>query len=234
MFFAKKTKESRPFITAIIAAAGSSERMGGQNKLLIDTGGVPLIGRTLLAFERCSAIDEVIIAARADMIVEYSNIAVKFGCAKVSAVVAGGQTRLESVYKAALQADARAMFLAVHDGARPFISPSDIEKLCREAQKHNAAIAATVISDTVKRAPGGIVEQTIDRQNLFAVQTPQVADKVLLIAALGKAIEQNLDITDEGMALENIGVKPKLVTCSKRNIKITTAEDLSIMPFMDD
>lgn len=227
MFSFRKKEKKPPFVTGVIAAGGSSSRMGGQNKLLMELDGLPVLAHTLLAFERCDLIREIVIAARGDLIVEYSNLAAALSISKLKCVMEGGASRTESVYRAACQASSEAEYLAVHDGARPLVRPEEIAAVCQAAFETTCAAAGVPVKDTIKRVQGGKILATVDRAQLYAAQTPQVADKALLLAALKKALEEQLPVTDECMALEHMEIHPAMVTCSYENIKITTPEDLA-------
>lgn len=226
MLFGKKKKQP-PFVTAIIPAAGASRRMGGGNKLLLELDGVPVLGRTLLALESCPIIREIIVAAAEEHIVTYAELGKTLGITKLTKVVKGGETRQESVYKAALEASPEAQYLAVHDGARPLVTPEVVQNACEGAFLHTCAAAAVPVHDTIKEVhKDGHIERTVDRDNLRAMQTPQVADKALLIAALQSAMEAGITVTDECAALERMGARPVVTEGSFENIKITTPADL--------
>ena len=225
MLFGKKKKQL-PFVTAIIPAAGSSRRMGGGNKLLMELDGMPVLGRTLLALESCEIIREIIVAASEENIVAYAELGKSLGVTKLTKVVKGGATRQESVYRAALEASDQAEYLAVHDGARPLVTADVVQKVCEGAFLHTCA-AAVPVHDTIKKVhKDGHIESTVDREDLRAMQTPQVADKSLLIAALQSAIEAGAAVTDECAALERMGARPVITEGSFENIKITTPADL--------
>lgn len=226
MLFGKKKKQP-PFVTAIIPAAGVSRRMGGGNKLLMELDGVPVLGRTMLALEACDIIREIIVAASEENIVYYAELGKALGITKLTKVVKGGDTRQESVYKAALEAANEAEYLAVHDGARPLVTPEVVQNACEGAFLHTCAAAGVDVHDTIKEIQkDGHIERTIDREQLRAMQTPQVADKALLTAALQSAIEAGVTVTDECAALERMGARPVVTEGSFENIKITTPADL--------
>ena len=226
MLFGKKKKQP-PFVTAIVPAAGASRRMGGGNKLLLELDGVPVLGRTLLALESCPIIREIIVAAAEEHIVTYAELGKNLGITKLTKVVKGGETRQESVYKAALEASPEAQYLAVHDGARPLVTPEVVQNACEGAFLHTCAAAAVPVHDTIKEVhKDGHIERTVDRDNLRAMQTPQVADKALLITALQSAMEAGITVTDECAALERLGARPVVTEGSFENIKITTPADL--------
>lgn len=225
MLFRKKKEP--PFVTAIIPAAGSSRRMGGENKLLMDLDGIPVLGRTLLALEQCSIVREIIVAAGEEHIVTYADLGAALGISKLTKVVKGGASRQESVYKAALEASPKAQYLAVHDGARPLVTEEVVRKACEAAFLHTAAGAGVNVHDTIKElADGDHIGRTVDRDTLRAMQTPQVAEKALLLAALQSALETGAPVTDECSALERMGVRPVVTPGSFENIKITTPVDI--------
>ncbi len=222
-----KRKKAPPFVTAIIPAAGASRRMGGGNKLLLDLEGIPVLGRTLLALEDCDLIREIVIAASEDNIVTYAELGKSLNITKLTKVVKGGDTRQESVYKAALEASKEAQYLAVHDGARPLVSPEVVRKACEGAFLYTCAAAGVPVHDTIKEVDAEEhALRTMDRDRLRAMQTPQVADKALLLAALKSAMEAGVTVTDECAALERLGAKPVVTPGSFENIKITTPADV--------
>lgn len=226
MLFGKKKKQL-PFVTAIIPAAGSSRRMGGGNKLMMELDGVPVLGRTLLALEGCEIIREIIVAASEENIVAYAELGKSLGVTKLTKVVKGGATRQESVYRAALEASDQAEYLAVHDGARPLVTAEVVQKACEGAFLHTCAAAGVAVHDTIKEVEkDGHISCTVDREMLRAMQTPQVADKALLTSALQSAIEAGVTVTDECAALERMGARPVITEGSFENIKITTPADL--------
>ncbi len=221
-----KKKEEKPFVSAIIAAGGSSSRMEGQNKLLCEIGGLPVLIHTMLAFETCGMIDEIVLVARDDVIIEYSQLCQEFSITKLDKVVTGGAQRAESVLRGLGEVSPDCRFACVHDAARPLILPQDIERVCRSAFAYNAAAAVTPVTDTIKLVSRDRIEKTVDRASLMRAQTPQCADVQMLRAAIQGALEAGETITDECSALERMGVRPAAVVCPPSNIKITTPEDL--------
>ena len=226
--FRRENKRTRPYCTALIAAAGSSTRYGGENKLLQPLDGIPVLARTLLAIDSAQSIDEIIIAAREDELLAYAELCRTFGIRKRVKVVPGGKTRTESVLRAALEAPPETELLAVQDGARPLVTPELIDKVVSAAQLCHAAAPAVPVTDTIKIARDGVVESTPDRSTLFAVQTPQVFDCELLKAALQDALRADAALTDDCSAVERFGKEVHLTAGDRENIKITTPIDLSI------
>lgn len=215
-----------PYCSLLLAAGGSSERMGGEDKLLISVGGIPVLARALLAADRASRVDEIIVAAREDRLLAYADLCKAYQPQKPLRLIAGGQTRAESVYRAALEADERATLLAVHDAARPLVTPELIDAVIATAEHTRAAAPAIPVRDTIKLAENGIVKETPERAKLFAVQTPQVFDAQLLRAALQSAIQGGAAVTDDCSAVERLGKKVTLVDGDEENIKLTTPIDL--------
>ena len=226
--FGKRRKQTRPYCAALIAAAGSSTRYGGGNKLLQPLDGIPVLVRTLLAIDSAQGIDEIIIAAREDELLHYAELCKAFGIRKPVKVIVGGATRTESVLRAALEASPEAEFFAVQDGARPLVTPALIDDVIAAAWTHLAAAPAIPVRDTIKVAHNALVESTPDRSTLFAVQTPQVFSADLLKAALQSALTDGAAITDDCSAVERLGKEVYLTEGSEENLKITTPLDLVI------
>ena len=226
-FFKKVRKSSRPQCAALVAAAGSSSRMGGVNKLLEPLDGVPVLVRTLMALQQAPQIDEIVIATREEDLVEISGLCRTYGITKCTKVIRGGETRAHSVLLAAMEASADVKLLAVQDGARPLVTPELIECVIDAARRCGAAAPAIPVKDTIKEVrDGGAVERTVDRSSLRAVQTPQVFDASLLKAALQDAVENRIPITDDCSAVERLGKVVFLVDGEEENLKITTPVDL--------
>ena len=234
--FRKIREANRPFCTALVAAAGSSSRMGGTDKLMEFLDNVPVLMRTLTALQRAAAIDEIVIAAREDALVDISTLCKTYGITKCSKVVRGGESRCHSVLLAALEASPEARLLAVQDGARPLVTPALIDRTVEAAAKCGAAAPAVPVKDTIKQAKGGngktvpegcMVENTPDRSTLYAVQTPQCFDRAAYLAALDELDEASARlVTDDCSLFELTGRPVELVQGDYANIKITTREDL--------
>ena len=226
-FFKKVRKSSRPQCAALVAAAGSSSRMGGVNKLLEPLDGVPVLVRTLLALQQAPQVDEIVIATREEDLVEISGLCRTYGITKCTKVIRGGETRVHSVLLAAMEASSDVKLLAVQDGARPLVTPELIECVIDAARRCGAAAPAIPVKDTIKEVrDGGAVERTVDRSSLRAVQTPQVFDASLLKAALQDAVENRIPVTDDCSAVERLGKVVFLVDGEEENLKITTPVDL--------
>lgn len=228
MGFLKKFRDAqRPFCTALVAAAGSSSRMGDAgNKLLLMLDGKPVLAWTLQALSKASRIDEIVVAAREEDILLFSELCRTYGIIKPVKIIRGGATRMESVMCAAMEASEKAELLAVQDGARPLVTPELIDRVIDQAARCAAAAPAIPVKDTVKEVHGGKVVKTLDRSALMAVQTPQVFSADLLKAALQAALQAGETVTDDCSAVERLGKIVYLTEGSEENIKITTSTDL--------
>ena len=212
--------------SAVLAAAGSSSRMGGENKLFLPLGGIPVLARSILAFERAPSIAEIVVAAREEDLLAVGDLCRTFGVTKPVKIVRGGANRTESVLAACLECSPDSALIAVHDGARPLVSTALIEAAVARAAQCAAAAPAVEVKDTIKVAEDGIVRATPDRSTLRAVQTPQVFDSQLLRAALQSAAEAGAVLTDDCSAVERMGKEVALIPGEESNLKITTPIDL--------
>lgn len=225
--FHKKKKEPEALCSAVIVAAGSSSRMG-LDKLLAEVGGVPVIVRCVKAFQQAPSVAEVVVVTREELVPEVARLCQDFRLDKVSKVIRGGENRTQSARLGTLEARQDTPLLAIHDGARPFVSVRVIEDAVAQAAQNGAAAPAVPVKDTIKVADNGIVTQTPDRASLYAVQTPQVFDGSLIRAALQKALDDGEELTDDCAAVERLGMKVALTRGDERNIKLTTPMDLEI------
>ena len=218
---------------AVIVAAGNAARIGGIDKVTVPLGGVPVLLRAVQAFSDSNMIDEIVIVTRRELIPQVNSLC--GAVPKVTAVVAGGKTRTESVSLGLNALSDQVTHCAIHDGARPLVSEQVIARTVQSAMTCGAAAPAIPVKDTVKVAHGDVVRKTPNRDDLYAVQTPQVFDFDILRGALKKAAEDHITVTDDCSAVEHMGFKVKLVTGEERNIKITTPLDLKIAEvFLED
>lgn len=225
----KVQDQCRPFCTAIVPAAGTSRRMGGENKLFIDLDGMPVLMRTLRAIDQTELVDEIVVAAQEELLLDVADLCSRAGLRKPIRVVKGGATRTESVLSAALEASPKAELLAVHDGARPLVDPLEFDEIIRFACRTHAAAPAVPVTDTIKMADEtGLITGTPDRSGLFAVQTPQVFQANILKAALQAVLNDGAAVTDDCAAVERLGKQVYLTEGNPENIKITTPMDLSV------
>lgn len=217
--------------TGIIVAAGRSERMGpGADKAFLSLGPRPVIAYSLMAFESCPDIDAVILVVRREQQVAARGVARMFGCAKVKAIVTGGRQRQDSVLNGLSAADPETRIVAVHDAARPMVTPEQISAVVASARRHGSGVAARRTIDTVKWVKRGtIVDQTLDRDKVWTVQTPQAFKLAALRAALESLQAKGESVTDEAGAMEKAGEPVRLVASPELNFKVTTPDDLQVI-----
>ena len=223
----RKKKPALPAVCAVIVAAGSSRRMGGENKLLLPLDDAPVLAHTLSAFEKCAAIRDIVLVCREQDILPYSDLARAFGISKLRTVTRGGDSRTASVLAGITAAPEDTGLVAVHDGARPLVSEAVITEAVYAAAEYGAAAPVVPVKDSIKRIQDGSIAADVPRDTLAAVQTPQVFDHALLTRALETAARENRTFTDDCAAVEAMGQAVPATHGSYENIKITTPEDIS-------
>ena len=213
-------------VGAIIPAAGRGKRIGASvPKQFLEIQGKPLLHHTLTVFASCKLIDYVVLVMpQADVDEMGEDWLNKYDI--VREVVVGGEQRQDSVYNGFNSLEEGTDIVVVHDGVRPFTTPQMVTATVEAAQQHGAAITAIPVSDTVKQAADGFVKQTVSRDGLWRVQTPQAFQCGLLQQAFKKAKKDSYYGTDEGSLVEYLGERVKIVPGSELNIKITRKEDL--------
>ena len=227
LFFKKRSGQREPHCSAVIVAAGNASRMKGVDKIMAEIGGMPVIARTLSVFQNCDRIDEIVVVTREDLLVPVGEVCRQYGVDQVTRVVVGGADRSRSVQNG-LNELGETDYVAIHDGARPFVSAEVLEETIRAAERSGAAAPAIPVTDTIKTAQDSLVTGTPDRSTLFAVQTPQIFDMDLICGALYHCIEKKIPLTDDCSAVEQIGKAVTLTVGERTNIKITTQFDLLI------
>jgi len=215
---------------ALIVAGGKSLRFGGEvPKQFRTVCGRPMLAWTIDSFEKAASIDEIVIVA-AEEYLQYTTERVidPYGFSKVRKVVSGGRVRRESVLNGLNALPTTTELVAIHDGARPLISPEDIDNVVAVAAKEKAAIIAAKATDTIKRVRDTFIINTLDRDVLYLAQTPQVVAYDLILRVHKEFDQQGGgdNITDDASMVEKSGGKVKAVEPSSPNFKITTAEDL--------
>ena len=221
-----KNKKEKPSCSAVIVAAGSSQRMGS-DKIMMKLGAMPVLARTVLAFENNENVDEIIIVTKTEKLEEIADMCFKNGLHKVKQVVSGGATRMESALAGVSACRHGAELIAIHDGARPLVSQELITRTIEAARAYRAAVPAVASTDTLKIVDErGFITGTLDRSVTRRVQTPQVFEADLIKGALTKAVELKLTLTDDCSAMDMMGVKTITVEGEPANIKITTPEDM--------
>lgn len=208
--------------TAVIVAAGSARRMQGIDKIMAQLGGEPLLRKTAQALSASERIDDLVIVTRAELVQKVRALCSDLP--KLQAVVAGGESRAQSVLCGLDTVETP--LVAIHDGARPLVTQEIIDAAVEAAERCGAAAPAIAVHDTIKVAKDGLVRSTPDRATLFAVQTPQVFDTEKIKAAILAALEHGLPLTDDCSAAELAGMEVRLTQGSEENMKITVPSDL--------
>jgi 2-C-methyl-D-erythritol 4-phosphate cytidylyltransferase len=210
-------------VGAVIVAAGSSQRMGGVDKVFALLGGKPVLARVIDAFEECKPIDQIVVALSKPNIERCRQLVAEQRWSKVTDVCAGGRRRQDSVV-AGLSRLIHCHWVVIHDGARPLLTEDLISRGLTEAEETGAAAAAVPVTDTIKVAGDDrLVQQTPPRHNLWAVQTPQVFRFDIIAEAYHRAKQE---VTDDATLVEQLGCRVKLYMGSYDNIKVTTPSDL--------
>lgn len=220
-------------IPVIIVAAGSSSRMGGINKLTVPVSGVPVLARTLAAFENCPMISGIILAVRSQDILNSQLMAEQYGISKLTDVICGGNTRAETVARGIARLGKNDEYVLIHDGARPIVTDEIITETAAALKSFSAVACAVPVKDTVKCVDkNGVVIKTLDRSGLFAVQTPQGVNVRDYKAAAEKAGEGLKEFTDDASVMEAAGYTVHITRGSYANIKITTREDIALAEYL--
>ena len=222
--FRKKQKD--PHCSVVVVAAGSSERMGA-DKMLMTLGAKPVIIRTLMAFQKSPLVDDIVVVTRPEKIMGLADMIKLYDISKVTQVISGGATRMESALAGVSAVRKGAKLIAIHDGARPLVTQDLIERVVNAANEHMAAVPAVRCVDTLKQIDGnGVITGGVDRDSVVRVQTPQVFDADIIKGALTKAVENHLTLTDDCSAMDMMGVKTHTVEGDAGNIKLTEPVDM--------
>lgn len=226
LFGKKDQKQKEPHCAAVIVAAGASQRMGS-DKLMLRLGELPVLARTLKAFEASPLVDEIVVVTRQEKLQETADLCKEYGIGKISRVIIGGKTRTESALAGVSEVSKSAKLIAIHDGARPLVTQDLILRTVYAAAEYKAAAPAIASVDTLKAVDAeGRVLGTVDRESTVRIQTPQVFHADLIKGALTKAVEKGIVLSDDCAAAEMMGVRAKTVPGDADNLKITTPRDL--------
>jgi len=219
-------------LTAIIVAAGSSQRMGF-DKLFATIANKPVIVHAIDAFEDADSVTGIIVVARKDRCGELEKIGHDQGWKKVRSIIAGGEHRQDSVHAGLQNLNDDTRYVAVHDAARPLVTPQQIERVYEVCRAHDAAALAEPVADTLKHADIDlVVTDSVDRHQLFGMQTPQIFERQLIDEAYRAVFAQKLPVTDEASAVERLDRKVILVPNEDLNFKITYPRDLPLAEFI--
>lgn len=219
-------------LSAIIVAGGSSRRMGF-DKLFALVAGEPVIAHAIRAFEHASSIDEIVVVAREERHREIGELVRAKAFKKVRSIAPGGESRQDSVRAGMDRVDRDTTYVAVHDAARALIRPEQIERAFQQCALHGAAALAEPINDTLKLADANtFVVGSVDRHQLYAMQTPQIFERKLIEDAYRAVHAENIPVTDEVSAVELLGHKIALVINEDFNFKITYPRDLPVADFI--
>jgi 2-C-methyl-D-erythritol 4-phosphate cytidylyltransferase len=215
-------------ISAIIVAAGKGTRMGPQvDKLFLELNGCPIVAHTWRRFEETECIDEIEMVVREGMQGAFAALAEKYKFKKRFRLVAGGKERQDSVWNGLEALPPGTEIVAIQDAARPCTSPALIAATVAAAREVGGAVAAQAVTDTIKESRDGkLIERTLDRARLWAVQTPQTFRVEIIRKALSAVRQKGLLVTDDTAACELIGQPVQLVLSTQPNPKVTRPEDL--------
>jgi len=210
---------------AIIVAAGSGTRMEGLDKLFTHVGGRPLLAHAVIPFEGCREVDRIVVVLSEENLERGRSMLAEHSLTKLAGVCAGGARRQDSV-RCGLETLGEVDWVAVHDGGRPLVKPGMIARGLEAARETGASVPIVPLVDTIKEvADDETVMRTLDRRRLWAAQTPQVFRYDLLMRA-HRAITE--DVTDDAAMVEMLGVPVKTYEGRRRNIKITTPDDMTM------
>ena len=216
-------------VSAIILCAGSSTRFSeeGKSKQLAEVNGISVIERTIRAFEDCNSINEIIVVVRKHDAESYKSFIYEKGFRKVKCIVTGGETRQASAFRGFKHVSEKAKYVAIHDGARCLVDDIIIQAVLKDAIKYGIATSASKITDTIKVAnEDGFISKTLDRSNMWSVQTPQIFEYKKYQVSAYKAKQDGFNATDDCMLAEHAGFPVKLVDTGNYNIKITVKDDI--------
>lgn len=219
---------SRPIAAAIIVAAGRGTRLGAADKILLSLAGRPVLSYSIDAAEAAASITDIIVVAGLHTKAQTERLVADSGWKKVRHVALGGDRRQDSVEAGLRLVPKDVEIVAVHDGARPLVTPELFDACVASAVESRAAIAAVPLTDTLKRVDSGRIVETLPRDNLWSAQTPQAFETHLLRESFRHAATHSIDATDEASLMEAMGVPVHIVPSTPANMKITRPEDLQV------
>jgi 2-C-methyl-D-erythritol 2,4-cyclodiphosphate synthase/2-C-methyl-D-erythritol 4-phosphate cytidylyltransferase len=213
-------------VAAVVVAAGRGERLGMPDKALLPLAGRPMLAWSLAAIEHAATIGSVVVVAGAHTQESIANLVSDAGFRKVSAIVAGGERRQDSVAAGLAALADEIEIVVIHDAARPMAGSDLFDRCVRAAAETGAAIAATPVADTLKRVAARVITGTVDREGLWAAQTPQAFRLAILRQAMTASGGET--VTDDALLCETAGLSVAVVPASSANLKVTHAEDIAV------
>ncbi len=214
--------------SVIVVSAGKSTRMKGINKQFLELNDIPVIVRTVMAFDCIDYVSEIIVVCGENMIDSTKEIFTQYKLSKNIKFTIGGDTRQKSVFNGIKLVSDECNYIAIHDGARPMISKDTIQTAFDNVKIYKATTVGVAVKDTIKLVENDFIQSTPPREKLFITQTPQVFEKKLYIKAMNKALSENKDYTDDCQLIESFGEKIFMTIGEYTNIKITTPEDINL------
>lgn len=217
-------------VYAIIPAGGTGKRIGSElPKQFMQFNGKELIAYTIDVFHNCDLVDEIIIATQQQFFETVESIKSKFQFEKITKIVEGGKERQHSVFNALTSIDAAENdLIAVHDAARPLLPSNVLTDAINNAKKYGNSVVAIKAKDTLIKGKEGRVEQYIERENIYYVQTPQIFNYKDILPAMKNAANENFIGTDESMLVKRLGKEVFISEGSSLNFKVTTQSDLDL------
>jgi 2-C-methyl-D-erythritol 4-phosphate cytidylyltransferase len=218
-------------VTAIIVAAGKGDRLqGSRRKQYLSLAGIPILTRTLVVFDKCELIDQIVLVIPPD---DYKfcqkNILAPAGLSRTIKMAPGGERRQNSVYNGLKEVDPNCDIVVIHDGVRPFVSNDQLVACIDEVRESGACILGVPAYETLKQAKGSDhIIKTLRRDDVWLAQTPQVFRYDLILKAHERARQEGYSATDDASLVEELGENVKIITGSRINIKITIKEDLDL------
>src|SRR3989344_256172 len=216
---------------AIIVAAGKGKRMNSEeNKVFLNLLNKPMLYYALKAFQDCDQINEIIIVARKNDFKRITELKLKYDFNKIKNIIEGGNERQDSVYNGlvSIKNAKKDDIMIVHNGSNPLVKENEITGCINSAKQFGAAVCAFPLKDTIKKINKGFVEKTLDRKDVYQMQTPQAIKYGLFMEGFDNIKKNKLDVTDDVSVVESLNKKVKIVECSYENIKVTTRDDLAV------
>lgn len=214
--------------SVIIACAGSSSRMEGVDKQLSLINNIPVIIRSVMAFDNIDCVKQIILVTSINNNSDITKALSLYSFRNKIQITCGSDTRQKSIFCGVKLVNDSCDYIAVHDGARPLVRKNDIQSTFNNAVNYKASTLGVPVKDTIKIVTNNIIVSTPERDELFITQTPQVFEKKLYINCMDNALANNLDFTDDCQLVENYGQQVYMTQGHYDNIKITTPDDIAM------